>query len=186
MLPVEELPARLREGETFPVVVPQVESPSQFWFNLQQTGYFDRAKDTMDRMDMFYTGVRGDMYRFVNTDQLRPGNVLAARYQTGRFHRALIIRLVDSSVVRLFFVDYGTVDNQKVKHCRFLHKQFVISPGQAIQARLWGVRPVGGGRRWGKGNKARDKLVELVDTLGGGLGCADQGRCDKKGSDSEG
>ena len=39
-----------------------------------------------------------------------------------------------------------------------------------------------GGRRWGKGNKARDKLVELVDTLGG----ADQGRCDKKGSDSEG
>ena len=56
VLPVEELPARLREGETFPVVVTQVESPSKFWFNLQQTGYFDRAKDTMDRMDMFYTG----------------------------------------------------------------------------------------------------------------------------------
>ena len=34
VLPVEELPARLREGETFPVVVTQVESPSQFWFNL--------------------------------------------------------------------------------------------------------------------------------------------------------
>jgi hypothetical protein len=28
---------------------------------------------------------------------------------------------------------------------------------------------VGGGRRWGKGNKARDKLVELMDTLEGGL-----------------
>ena len=95
--------------------------------------------------------------------------MLAARYQTGGFHRALVIRVVDSSVVRLFFVDYGTVDNQKVKHCRFLHKQFVSLPGQAIQARLWGVRPVGGGRRWGKGNKARDKLVELVDTLEGGL-----------------
>ena len=50
MLPVEELPARLREGETFPVVVTKVESPSQLWFNLQQTGYFDRAKDTMDRL----------------------------------------------------------------------------------------------------------------------------------------
>ena len=109
------------------------------------------------------------MYRMVNSDQLRPGNVLAARYQAGGFHRALVIRVVDSSVVRLFYVDYGTVDNQKVKHCRFLHKHFVSLPGQAIQARLWGVRPVGGGRRWGKGNKARDKLVELMDTLEGGL-----------------
>jgi hypothetical protein len=81
------------------------------------------------------------------------------------FHRALVIRVVVSSVVRLFFVNYGTVDNQKVKHCRFLHRQFVSLPGQAIQA-MWGLRPVGGGRRWGKGNKARDKLV---DTLEGGL-----------------
>ena len=149
VLPVEELPVRLREGETFPMVVTQVESPSKFWFNLQQTGFFDRVKDIMDRMDEFYMGVRGDMYRMVNTDQLRPGNMLAARYQTGGFHRALVIKVLDSSVVRLFFVDYGTVDNQKVKHCRFLNKQFVGLPGQAIQARLWGVRPVGGGRRWG-------------------------------------
>jgi hypothetical protein len=37
VLTVEELPARLREGETIPVVVIQVESPIQFWFNLQQT-----------------------------------------------------------------------------------------------------------------------------------------------------
>ena len=113
------------------------------------------ANDTMDRMDMFYTGVRGDMYRLVNTDQLRPGNVLAARYQTGGFHRALVITVVDSSVVRLFFVDYGTVDNQTLKHCRFLHKQFVISPGQAIQARLWGVRPVGEGGGGARGTTPR-------------------------------
>jgi hypothetical protein len=82
-----------------------VESPIHFWFNLQQTGYFDR-KDTMDRMNMFYMGVRGD--RLVNTDQLMPGNVLAARYQTGGFHRTLVIRVVISSAVRLFFLDYGT------------------------------------------------------------------------------
>ena len=50
------------------MVVTQVESPSKFWFYLQQTGYLDRMKDTMDRMDMSYTGVRGDMYRLVNTD----------------------------------------------------------------------------------------------------------------------
>ena len=73
----------------------------------------------MDRMDMGYTKVMGDMYRFVNIAQPRPGNV---------FYRAMVIRVVDSSVVRLFFLDYGTMDNQKVKHCRFPHKQFVSLP----------------------------------------------------------
>jgi hypothetical protein len=34
----------------------------KFWFNLQQTGYFDSVKDTLGRMDMFFTGVREDMY----------------------------------------------------------------------------------------------------------------------------
>ena len=169
VLPVEELPTRLREGQTFPVVITQVESPSKFWFNLQQNGHFDIVKNIMNRMDLLYRGVKGDTYRVVSADRLRPGNVLAARYQTGGFHRVLVIKVVDPSVVRLFFVDYGTVDNQKLKHCRFLHRDFSILPGQAIQARLWGVRPLGGGRRWGKGNKARDKLVELVDTLEGGL-----------------
>ena len=136
MLPVEELPARLREGETFPVVVTQVESPSKFCFKLQQTGYSDRVNDTMNRMDMFYTGVGEDMYRLVNTDHFRPGNLLAVRYQTGGFHSDLFIRVVDSSAVRVFIVDYRTVENQNVKNCRCLHKQFVSLPGQAIHARL--------------------------------------------------
>ena len=38
----------------------------------------------MNRTDMFYTGVRGDVYRLMNTDQLRPGNVVAARYRVSQ------------------------------------------------------------------------------------------------------
>ena len=52
---------------------------------------------------------------------------------------------------------------------RFICKVFTSLPGQAIQARLWGVGPVGGGKAWERDNKARDKLVELTDTLEGCL-----------------
>ena len=100
---------------------------------------------------------------------LRPGNVLAAMYKFEGFHRVMVIEVVDLSMLKLFYIDYGSVENQKVKHCRFLHKDFAVLPGQAIQARLWGVKPVGGGKSWGSGNKARDKLVELTDTLEGSL-----------------
>eukprot|EP00092_Neocalanus_flemingeri_P030049 GFUD01032625.1.p1 GENE.GFUD01032625.1~~GFUD01032625.1.p1 ORF type:complete len:492 (+),score=153.85 GFUD01032625.1:65-1540(+) len=169
VLPVQELPARMKEGRSFPVVITQVESPSKFWFNLQMTGYFDSVKDIMARMDKFYADERGELYKVVSIDQLRQGNVLAAKYKDQGYHRVLIIKVVDSSVLKLFFVDYGTVDSQKIKHCRFLHKQFSTLPGQAIQARLWGVRPVSGGSRWGQGNRARDRMVELVGTLEGAL-----------------
>merc|ERR1719233_1988637 len=104
-----------------------------------------------------------------NTKVLRPGNVLAATYKKEGYHRVMVIEVVDINVVKIFYVDYGTVENQKVKNCRFLLKDFATFPGQAIQARLWGVKPVGGGKGWGSGNKARDKLVELTETLEGSL-----------------
>ena len=168
VLPVEELPMRYKEGETFPVVVTHVESPSKFWFNLQQSGYLDRVNNIMDRMDVFYKGVKGDMYRLGSTSLLRPGNILAAEYRGQGFHRALVIKVINLNIVSLFYLDYGTRDSQKIKYCRYLHKDFSRLPGQAIQARLWGIKPIGG-RNWDKGNKARDKMVELADTLEGCL-----------------
>merc|ERR1719244_1283582 len=154
---------------TFPVVITQVESPTKFWFNLQQSGHLDRVKKIMEKMDELYKGKKGDNYRIKSTEMLRPGNVLAATYKMEGYHRVMVIEVVDLSTVKVFYVDYGTVENQKVRQCRFLHKDFLVLPGQAIQARLWGVKPVGGGKRWGSGNRARDKMVELTDTLEGSL-----------------
>jgi len=168
-LSVEELPHWMKEGETFPVVITQVETPTKFWFNLQQTGHLDRVQKVMEKMDELYKSIKGDMYSVKNTKALRPGNVLAATYKKEGYHRVMVIEVVDINVVKIFYVDYGTVENQKVKNCRFLLKDFATFPGQAIQARLWGVKPVGGGKGWGSGNKARDKLVELTDTLEGSL-----------------
>ena len=66
------MPARMREGESFAVVVTQVHSPAKFWFNLHKNGLFDLVKDTMDRMDKFYILVpAGGMSQLgVNTPRL--------------------------------------------------------------------------------------------------------------------
>ena len=92
--------------------------------------------------------------------------MLAASYQNGGFHRALVIRAVVSSVLRLFFVDYGTVDNQKVKHCRFLHKQFVSLPG--FSGHL-GVEASGGREEVGQGEQGQGQVGGADGHLGGGL-----------------
>jgi len=167
-LPAEDLPRGIKEGQTFPVVITQVESPSKFWFNMQQYGHLDQVKTIMEKMDDLYNGISGDKFRIGNVEILRPGNVLAAKYKDEGYHRVMVINVVDCSLVKLFYVDYGTVENQKLSKCRFLHHDFTVLPGQAIEARLWGVKPFGGGKGW-DGNKARDKLVELTDTLEGSL-----------------
>jgi len=166
--PVEELPSNLKEGDSFVLVVTQVDSPGKFWFNLVQDDQTNSVKEIMNSMDRFYTGVKGDKYRIKNSSRLQKGNVLAARYKTGGFHRVLVVKVIDDAVVKLFYVDFGTVDNQKVKYCRYLHQQFARLPGQAIQARLWGVGPIGGGK-WDDSHRSRNRLLELVNTIEGGL-----------------
>ena len=65
---VDELPARHKEGETFSVVITHVDSPSQFLFNLQQSGYLDLINE-------FYRGARDVMYMMSRANHLKPGNI---------------------------------------------------------------------------------------------------------------
>ena len=168
VLPVEELPMRYKEGETFPVVVTLVESPSKFWFNLQQSGYLDRVNSIMDRMDLFYRGVKGDMYRLESTSLLRPGNILKQSIEDRASTEPSSSRSSTTMLSVCFIWTTGLWTVKRIKHCRNLHKDFSRLPEQAMQARMWGIKPTGG-KNWDKGNRARDKMVELADTLEGCL-----------------
>ena len=168
VLPVEELPMRYKEGETFPVVVTLVESPSKFWFNLQQSGYLDRVNSIMDRMDLFYRGVKGDMYRLESTSLLRPGNILQQSIEDRASTEPSSSRSSTTMLSVCFIWTTRLWTVKRIKHCRNLHKDFSRLLEQAIQARMWGIKPTGG-KNWDKGNRARDKMVELADTLEGCL-----------------
>jgi len=167
-LPEVKLSPRLIEGETFPIVLTQVESPSLFWFNLYSDENFEQLKKVMDKMDEFYGGIEGDKYRINNTSEVDKFTVLAATYKKTGFHRAFVVKILSLESLKLFYVDFGTSDVQKLKHCRFLHKQFATLPAQAIKARLWGVKPFGGERHWRRDNKARDMILDLVELASDG------------------
>ena len=50
--------------------------------------------------------------------------------------------------LKLFYIDFGTIAEQKLKHVRFLPAEFGQLPGQALEAELWGVEQVGQGSMW--------------------------------------
>ena len=164
-LPTQNLPPHLLEGSWFPIVVTQVENPSRFYFNIFKAEgilYFDNVHNLMDEMDKFYASSRGDDYRIDSWKNLNLGDIIAAKYKDEGYHRASVIRVLPHGMLNLCYVDYGTIDNQKLTKCRYLKEKWTKMPGQAIEAHLYGVVPVNGKRKYSS-NIARDKLVELTN-----------------------
>ena len=80
---------------------------------------------------------------------------MVAVYKTEGFHRVMVKRVLEGNIVSVLYVDFGTVD--KVKGIRLLHKKFLKLPAQAIEARLWGLKEVGGNEI-----QVKTRLIELV------------------------
>ena len=58
------------------------------------------------------------------------------------------------------FVDYGTVDFQRLSQCRYLRRKWSQIPGQAIEAHLHGVLPAEGRKKFT--NENRDMILKLT------------------------
>ena len=85
----------------------------KFWLNVYDSDHHDAAQAVMADMEKFYSSPAGDSYKVRDVTQLPPGSVLAARFKDGAFHRAVLrCVLPHNSLVRLEYVDYGTVDIQ--------------------------------------------------------------------------
>ena len=130
LIPAQEFPPHLKEGRSFRLVVMHVNSPQSFWFNLfddsdlSRPVYFDAMEEMMDRMEKFYSGMEGDRWKVDSVGRCPPGTVLAARYHKEGFHRVLVREVINLTSLKLFYIDYGTMATQKLRHVRFLSKQF--------------------------------------------------------------
>ena len=154
----QTLPEDFEEGTHFFAVITQVNSPTQFWFNLHAPGHFDTVSKIMDKMDRFYNSFMGKNYKISSQQHLTPGSVIAARYRSDGYHRAAVIRVTAHKMVKLCYIDYGTVDVQKLSHCRYLRQEWAELPGQAMEAHLFGVVV----KRGIQTSVARDHMVKLT------------------------
>merc|ERR1719195_836662 len=100
----EKLDEDLKEGNHFHIVITQVIDPSKFFFNVWNSFKFGELQRVMDQMDDFYFSSEGERYAIQAGKDLREGSVIAAR------------------MLHLSFVDYGTIDHQKLSSCRYLRK----------------------------------------------------------------
>lgn len=75
------------------------------------------------------------------------GQIAAVIYTAGRvWHRAEILQRFENDAVKVFFVDYGTIDYVDWKNIKYLPVEFSVLPKQAFRGSLSHIKPVK--RRW--------------------------------------
>ena len=141
-----------------------MEHSHQFWFNIFSEDHFTKVSSIMDTMESFYASSSGSLYHISSKKHLTPGCVIAARYREEGYHRAIILKTSPHRMLKLCYIDFGTVDVQKLSQCRYLKKEWTHLPGQAIEASLFGVIQKPGVTRM-----AREALLKLTSAQPGSI-----------------
>ncbi|XP_074026410.1 uncharacterized protein isoform X2 [Leptinotarsa decemlineata] len=147
------------ENDSIDIKLGEVYDLSKFWIYLDD-GLLD---DLMDAMQEFYNQHAKDYV--VPVELVREGLYCAQKF-FGEYHRALVVDLISppEEMVRIVFIDYGTVAKVSVKELCFLHENFSNLPAQAIRCRLANICPPEKGTPWTReSTKAFRQLVLKKD-----------------------
>ncbi|KAK3855111.1 hypothetical protein Pcinc_038465 [Petrolisthes cinctipes] len=152
-------------GELVKVVVGEVYTPYHFWVILEGHHTSQALNDLMDRMYEFYGSRLGERYMLSQSAAVVGTPVVAVYSQDTSYYRAIITaHEEDSKVVKLFFVDYGTVWHCDISSLRHLHYNFLTVPAQAVKASLSDIKPVE--RRSTFGSRASLRFRTMVENRG--------------------
>lgn len=156
----------IQPGDVLETRVGEVYSPSHFWLLRVGEEYHTALENIMDEMTRYYD-VEGRS-RILAVGAMRVGHYCSAPYDR-RWHRAVIVQLIDSDTAKVRYVDYGTVESLPRRELRPLRREWAQLPAQALRARLAGVRPCADATRWPFASSAHFfKLVsdiQLVATV---------------------
>lgn len=87
------------------------------------------------------------------------GQIAAVIYSQSKiYHRGEIIHKYENDIVKVFFVDYGTVDYVSVSDIKYLPKEFSMLPKQAFRGSLSHIKPLK--RRW-----TRESICEFISMV---------------------
>ncbi|KAF5298299.1 hypothetical protein FQR65_LT09810 [Abscondita terminalis] len=151
------LPKGVEEDDYIDVCVGEVYDPSKFWVLLDD--FTNELNNLMDQIQTFYTSESVD-YK-IPEHMITVGLYCVAPYNK-EYHRALIVNTINSikHKVKVYYIDYGTVSAVDRNSLKFLHKNFVDLPQQAIRARLASIYPPTEKTQWTLESSSR--LLELV------------------------
>lgn len=139
------------------VYISTVDNPGQIWFQIRGKTTTEALEVLMEKLDVFYNGNEGKKYKMPDTS-IEIDNICAALWTDDNWHRGIITGIPSKEAVDILYVDYGTKGTIPKGYLRFLKKEFMILPSQAIKGRLSNIKP-SNGRRWC--DKSKHVLIDL-------------------------
>ncbi|NWH48346.1 RNF17 protein, partial [Fregata magnificens] len=144
-----------QEREEVSVVVCHINSPSDFYLQLQ---------DSLDSLALpkkiqeVYKHEYGKNLEIVCPVE---GQACVAKQKDGNWYRAQIIGLPSHQEVTVKYVDFGNVANLTLKDIRRVKKEFLSFPEKAIRCRLACIEPYEGANEWNR--EAKERFEEMTE-----------------------
>ncbi|KAG5877268.1 hypothetical protein JTB14_009764 [Gonioctena quinquepunctata] len=133
------------ENDSIDIKVGEIYDISKFWIYID-----DKILDNvMDDMQEFYNA---NAKEYAMPENLIREGLYCAHIIFGEYHRALIVNIVSpqEEMIRVVYIDYGTVAKVSKKELCFLHEKFTKLPAQAIRCRLANICPPEKGAPWSR------------------------------------
>ncbi|XP_050426306.1 tudor domain-containing protein 7-like [Adelges cooleyi] len=125
----------LPKGKMHNVNMAEIYNPYSFYVNLAI--YASDLDRMMDDLQEFYNSNQNDY-------EIPPGLIsegvpcVCIFEESVLWHRAVVLKVIDENSVRLFYVDFGSIENVQKSQIRLLVSYFGTLPAQGIHCSLFG------------------------------------------------
>ncbi|GFR23695.1 tudor domain-containing protein 5 [Trichonephila clavata] len=159
----QTLPEDLDLDSFFPVYVCSVINPWLMYIQLKSRDCCGAMVKLYNAMEDFYMGPESRQYQ-IKTEHVRSGIVCMALWPVDQhWYRAKVLSVPNQNTAKVFYVDYGTIQVIPQTMLRYIRKDFVDLPTQAIKARLAYVYPLSDKNLWSP--RTKDRILQLSQNI---------------------